>query len=585
MKRLYRVGQILLLLSVLLLSGCTAESDRTEKPSTDWSRGLLLGRANVKEPVALQVDTAKHVHLVWSERVADGQYGLHYAHLNEQGQVLLNEPLSITLPNPRKPQLLLDAEDNLHLAWLSLSENVERLYHVLIGPDGQLTEPLLLSREGEDVDSFRMYLSPDGHLAVVWDGEPQDEQGGVFHSVLGDGSPPTLLIPQGIDPFLRVDDTGTTHLVWLYARGLSARDIFYGTLEGSQIVPAGGQRLTSFEFAESAVYHGPIMGLDTNRVYLIWSVQNLGGGLTPTAAFAYNLSFELGKPSLANPRSLALPTETLLDLTEYTSPYGYSELSILPPQVYGGDFLNAPATVSSQESELPVAFSLLVQSTATSVMEMAMLVLSEGQPVGYQLVSHTPNASIMPAMVADSDLNLHLAWLDTAGFQEFDVYYASTSPETRAWLDRTTGEDVARGAADLAWGFLSAIALVPIAIMWNFPPMMWVILFHIFRGDDDLSKLGAKIAMLIGVIIHSGAKLLFLPGLSAGTPFLQQVPRQWATALSTAVPVLILVLTLAATYIYIRRSERATLLLTYVVFAATDGLLTVLIYAPKLLNP
>ena len=82
MKRLYRVGQILLFLSLLLLSGCAPESDRTEKPLADWSRGLLLGRANVKEPVALQVDTAKHVHLVWSERVADGQFRLHYAHLN-----------------------------------------------------------------------------------------------------------------------------------------------------------------------------------------------------------------------------------------------------------------------------------------------------------------------------------------------------------------------------------------------------------------------------------------------------------------------------------------------------------------------
>lgn len=585
MKRLYRVGQLLLFLSVLLLSGCTPESDRTEKPSTDWSRGLLLGRANVKEPVALQVDTAKQVHLAWSERVASGQYRLHYAHLNEQGQVLFNELLSIDLPNPRKPQLLLDGEDNLHLGWLSLSEKVERLYHVQIGQDGQPTEPLLLSRIGEDVDTFRMYLAPDGHVAFVWSGEPQDEQAGVYHSVLGDGSPPTLLAPQGIDPFALADDAGTTHLIWLYARGFSARDIFYGTLEGSQVVPAGGQKLTSFEFAESAVYYGPRIGLDTNNVYVIWSVQNLGGGLTPTAAFAYNVSFELGKPLLSNPRGLALPAESLPDYAEYTSPYGYSELSILPPKVYGSDFMNAPASVSSQESELPVTFSLLVQSTATSVMELAMLVLSEGQPVGYQLVSHTPNASIMPAMVADSDLNLHLAWLDTAGFQEFDVYYASTSPEARAWLDRTTGDDVARGAADLAWGFISSIALVPIAIMWNFPPMMWVILFHIFRGEDDLSRLGAKIALLIGIIIHSAAKVIFLPGLSAGTPFLQQVPGEWATALSLAVPALILVVALAATYFHIRRSERATLFRTYIVFAATDGLLTVLLYAPKLFNP
>lgn len=584
-QKLYRVGRLLLFLSVLLLSGCSLESDRTEKPSRDWSRGLLLGRANIKEPVALQVDTAKHVHLVWSERVARGQYGMRYARLNEQGQVLLNEPLSITLPNPRKPQLLLDAEDNLHLGWLSLSENVNRLYHAQIGQDGQPTEPLLLSRTGENVDSFQMYLSPDGQIAFVWSGEPPDEQGGVFHSVLADGSPPSLLIPEGIDPYVLVDDSGTSHLVWLYARGLSARDLYYGTLEGSQVVPAEGQKLTSFEFADSAVYYGPIIGLDTDNIYVIWSVQNLGGGLTPTAAFAYNVSFERGKPSLSNPSPLSLPTETLPEYTEYTSPYGISELSLLPPQVYGSDFVNAPALVTNQESELPVTFSLMVQSPATSVMELAMLVLSEGQPVGYQLVSNTPNASIMSTMVADSDLNLHLAWLDTAGFQEFDVHYASTSPEAKTWLDRTTGDDVARGTADLAWGLISAIALVPIAIMWNFPSVMWVILFYIFRGEDDLSQLGAKIAMIIAIIIHSAAKLVFLPGLSAGTPFLQQLPRQWANVTYLAVPVLILVLALTAAYIYIRRSERATLFIAYLVFAITDGLLTVLLYAPELLNP
>jgi hypothetical protein len=509
---------------------------------------------------------------------------MHYAHLDKEGQVLLNERLAITLPSPRKPQLLLDREDNLHLAWLSRTQNEERLYHARIGQDGQPTEPLLLSRKGEDVDSFQMYLSPGGEIAFIWSGTPEDEQEGIFHTVLN-RHPPTLLIPQGIDPFVLVDDSGTSHLVWLYARGLSVRDLYYATLEGAQVVPAGGDRLTSFQFAQSAVYHGPVIGLDTDSVYVIWSVQNLGGGLTPTAAFAYDVSFEPGKPSLSNPRTLGLPPEPIPAYSDYASPYGYSELAILPPGVRGSDFVNAPAAVSNQESELPVAFSMVVQSRATSTLELAMLILSEGQPVGYQLVSSTPNASIMPTMVADSDLDLHLAWLDTAGFQEFDVYYASTSPETKAWLDRLSTVDVARGAADLTWGFVSAIGLLPIAIMWTFPPLLWVILFYIFSGQEDLSELIAKIALLIAIVIHVVSKLVFLPGLSAGTPFLHQVPGEWASTLTLAVPGLILVLALAAMYVYARRAERATLFKAYAVFAATDGLLTVLVYAPKFFNP
>jgi len=368
-------------ISMLLLSGCSVESDRSDKPSDDWSRGLLLGRTGIKQPVALQVDADKHVHLVWCESAADSRDALHYAQLDEQGQVLINEPLGIALPNPRRSQLLVDGEDNLHLAWLSRAEGRQRLYHVLIDQNGQPTQSLLLSREGEDVASFQMYLSAERETEFVWSSQPEvepgKEQGGIFHLVLHDTpSLPTLLIPQGIDPSVLVDNSGTTHLVWLYEKGLSARDIYYATLEGLQIVPAGGQKLTSFEFAESAVYYGPIIGADTHNLYIIWAVQNLGGGLTPTAAYAFYVSFEPGKPSLTNPSSIGLPAESMPEYADYASPYSYSKLVLLPPRVYGSDFVNAPAAVQSQESELPVTFSLIVASPVATAIPALILVLA-----------------------------------------------------------------------------------------------------------------------------------------------------------------------------------------------------------------
>lgn len=574
-----------LLIFVLLLSGCSVKSDRSDKPSDDWSRGLLLGRTGIKQPVALQVDADKHVHLVWCEIADDGGDALHYAQLDQQGQVLVNEPLGIALPNPRKSQLLVDRESNLHLAWLSRTGGRQELYHVLIDQSGQPTEPLLLSREGEDVASFQMYLSAEGETAFVWSSQTEDEQAGIFYFVLHDTSPPTLLIPQGIDPFVLVDKLGTTHLSWLYEKGLSARDIYYATLEGSQVVPAGGQKLADFQFAESAVYHGPVIGVDINNVYVIWAVQNLGGGLTPTAAYAFYVSFETGQPSLTNPRPIGLPTDTMPDYADYASPYGYDKLALLSPSVYSSDFVNAPAAVQSQESELPVTFSLIVVSTADSVMQLAMVVLSEGRPIGYQLAGNTPNASVLSTLVADSDSNLHLAWVDTAGFRQYDVYYASTSPEAKGWLDRTSTDDMVLGAANLLWGIISSIGLIPIAAIWNFPPLMWVVLFYVFSGQEYLDQIGAKIGLLVSIIIYVAAKLLLLPGLSAGTPFLYQVPKEWASIVALAVPVLIFIFALGAICLYARRSERATLFKAFLVFALTDSLLTVVLYAPQLFNP
>ncbi len=572
-------------MSMLLLSGCSVKSDRSDKPSGDWSRGLLLGRTDTKQSVALQVDADKHVHLVWCISSADAGDALHYAHLDEQGQVLLNKSLGINLPNPRKSQLLVDGENNLHLSWLSRAEGRQRLYHVLIDQNGQPTVPLLLSREGENVDSFQMYLSSEREVAFIWASQPESEQEGIFHLVLHNTSFPTLLIPQGVAPSVLIDNSGTTHLVWLYEKGPSNRDVYYATLEGSQVVPDGGQKLTNFQFAGSAVYYGPIIGADTNNIYVIWAVQNLGGGLTPTAAHAFYVSFEPGKPSLTNPSSIGLPAQSMPEYADYASPYGYGKLVFLPPQVYGSDFVNAPAAVRSQESELPVALSLMVASRSESTIQLAMVVFSEGRPIGYQLAGNTSNASVLSTLVADADSNLHVAWIDTAGFRQYDIYYASTSPEAKMWLDRTSSDDIVLGAADLVWGIISGIGLLPIVAIWNFPPVIWVVLFYMFSGREYLEWISTKIGLLVSIIIYCASKLLLLPGLSLGTPFLYQVSSDLRTTLVMAIPVVILLLSLAAIYIYARRSERATIFKAYLVFSLTDGLLTVLLYAPGFFNP
>jgi hypothetical protein len=58
------------------------------------------------------------------------------------------------------------------------------------------------------------------------------------------------------------------------------------------------------------------------------------------------------------------------------------------------------------------------------------------------------------------------------------------------------------------------------------------------------------------------------------------VPPQLSSALVSGVPLLILALAFAAIYAYTRRAERATLFPAFLIFAVTDTLLSLVIYAP-----
>jgi hypothetical protein len=586
----------------LLVSGCGSAYERSGKPAGDWSRGLLLGESNIKQDVALEIDAQRQVHLAWVERTSDRsqEERIHYVRLNQQGQVEVDSPLALGLPRPRSPQFLLDEGNRLHLALLFRTDNRQELYHVRIDAQGEPSDPVRVSREDENVNSFQVYLSADGEQTFIWDSEPADGQAGIYHAVLSEGDTlsPTLLTPNGIEPSVLVEtgsavdrssaDDDTTHLTWLTRSGFSARDVYYATLQDGEVIPREGQRITSFQYAESATYQPPVIGLDTGRVYLIWSVQNLGGGLTPTAADTYYVTFPPGEPEPLDPSTVKLPLDHRPDYDAHTSPYQYAELAPLSPDVFSTDFINAPAVVQRRESELPIVVSLIIESASKQFMQLALTVFEDGEPVGYQLANETQNASVLPTLVADPDASLHLAWLDTAGFRTYKVYYATTAPEAREWLNRVTVEDVGRDAADLAWGILSAIGFLPLTLMWNAPALVWLILFYLFTRQEYLDELGARIGLGVACVIYIVVKTLFLPGLLAGgTPFVYIVPEALAPLMSTLIPISILVLALFGLIIYLRRSkgEAPSLFKGYLVFALVDSGLTAILYAPRFFNP
>ena len=588
---------------LLVLGGCGLTSNRSDKASPDWSRGLRLGATPANRPVALQVDGRGHVHLVWYIG-SEGRETLHYVRLDGQARIVVDRDLDIPTPHPHRPQLLWDGRGNMHLAWIARGEAAGTLFHALLGDDGELlSKPLRLSLPDKEVQSYQMCLGRDGGVEVFWSaGE------GIYHLHLdGRGeiiSPSVLIVPQGTGPTAQVDDSGTVHLAWLQEPYPQVLELYYATFEAPE--PLKGSRLAQFSKATGVSLHGPVLGLDAHNAYIFWSLEKRGGQGAGTAS-CYRVSFPLGQPSAREVSAVRIPPISNPLYIPHQGAYNYRWLA--PPLgEWNSEFVHMPTPLAGQRPELAVALGVKVQPVSKAQLEqiaivqfheeafwpgdrgavaigfrpqvqLALAIFADGELKGYQIATRTRAMSLQPSVAVDSASNLHLAWLETAGFRRFDIYYATTSPQGRARLDRTSPQDVLLRAIDLGWGMLSGLILVPFTVVWIFPPLLWIVLFYVFSGPDDLRTRRAQVALGIAVTLYLGAKLLLLPGLLFYVPFLERVPSPFSSALVLGVPLATLILALTVVYTYARRAEGGSLFKAFIIFLLIDVFLSLALYS------
>ncbi len=560
-----KLAQHSILLAVLLiLGGCTVLSDRSDKPSPDWSRGLRIGVSSLNQPVALQVDGQGHVHLIWYTKGEEAGR-LHYAQLDDQAKITTEKDLAIPLSDPHKPQLLLDKLGNMHLACLARESGVKSLFHLLLGRDGQaLSEPTRLSPSGKEVESYQMCLGQEGQIEVFWVSEE-----GIYNLSLderGDAtSSPALVIPQGTQFSAQADSSGAIHLAWLQEPSPQNHELYYAVFQ--TLKPVTGNKLTQFGTGAHATLYGPVLGLDTDNVYIFWAIEQRAG-LEQGTARAHYVSFPLGQPVPLTPTRIGIADSDFITMPSVAGEQRNELAAVF-------DVWLSPADLRPATAEAPAPLSI-----GKSTMQPVMAVFSKGEMTGYQLAAKTKSISLRSTLVADPTSNLHLAWLDAAGFGRYDVYYASTSPSAKVWLDRTSFQDVLLKVADLILGMLAGVALIPWVVLWLLPPLLWLVLFYVFAGEEELDSKRVKIALGIAIVLYTGTKLVLLPGSFLRIPFLSQALPQLSSVLAIVVPFIIFILALVALYTYRRRAERATLFPAFLVFASTDALLSLAIYAP-----
>ena len=218
------------------------------------------------------------------------------------------------------------------------------------------------------------------------------------------------------------------------------------------------------------------------------------------------------------------------------------------------------------------------------MLQSAAAALQAGQVASQEVVSATAGASMKPCVAVDGQGNLHLVWIDTAGFDRYRVTYASTAPEVHKVLNPVTVAEVVSQALELGFGAVTLIGFLPLYLMWALPAFFVLLIFFLATQEVHIEQRGARIALLVAVGLHIVVVLWTAGGaitrLSSGnlptTPGIFFVVRWLVPLFISGLAVLVMV-------VYIRRKEHPGIFGCFFVFILAEAVLYALLYLTPLL--
>ena len=582
---------LVLLLQVSVLAGCQRSPERSLGASDDWSRGVRLGQAAISGRVGLATDElAQNIYLVWvAEEKQLGAEFLRFVRLDRSGHILQEHDLPIGVDRPTQVEIAVDQHGHLHLTWLDRVAGIRRLFYARLDTSGRLASyPRPVSLPGVMVESYALGLGPSGGVDLFW-GAKEGAQTGLYHARLdtwGQTAAENLhLGVKGFDPAFRTDRHGISHLVWMEEPEYGDHHLHYATFDGERRALSHCSEIARFPAPTGLIAHRPSLGLASDDVYIFWSLERRGGGLSRPSARSSYLAFPLGRPDMAGkPRPVQFPPLNQPRYGAVKSQFRVEQLAS-PAQIrVSSEFVYFPSTSQGRDDELATAFAVQLVGRTRSVIQVVLALWGDGEIKGYQIAGKTRSISLRPTLVADPNGDLHLAWIDTAGFGRYSVYYASTSSEARASLNRIGGQDVVAAITALIWGVVQALTLFPIAMVWLFPPFMLLAIYSFIRAEGDLSRMGSRIMLVVAALVYTGFKYLWRPNWLAAIPLPRSLPSSISNVVTYVAPLVISLLAGVASWAYVKQREFPKLLPAFGVFAGSDALITLLVYAPGILG-
>jgi hypothetical protein len=563
-----------------MLTGCDASQTRTPRASEAWSKGLPLGMTSLNNQVALAVDEDGYVYTVWVGLSQD----LHFVRLDQQAGVVTDRVLDVGTNRPQQPRLVLDADGQLHLTWIDRQGNNRGLFYARLSADGEVLQGAqALSSPDRRVAYSMMALNPvERTLELFWsDNAPS--QPGCYHATLAwSGSvlvPAEDLIPDGLSPAAQVDRQGFVHLAWKTKPEGQAMEFHYAVYDprsrllGPDIRLSQSRLNTSMlDDPVSALYNGPWLGLSDELVYVAWAVESREhGGL---AAFTFYQAFP--QPSLVTGENV---TGFDYVLPEVTS-------AVIPVRLTDPTLTGHPSFLSGQQAQQVLAcYTQDRGPNSLETLQSAVVSLDAGQMDGYQVVGATAGASMQPNVAIDARGYLHLVWIDTAGFEQYRVIYASTAPQVQRVLNRTTVSEVLDRVFSVSFSAVTLIGLLPLYLFWALPSFVVLVGFYLATHATDLSQRQGVVALVAAIVVQMGVKIATTGGLSTwqslggllATPGLGGIIR-WL------VPLVITGLAAGVMVLYVRRTGTDSVISSYLVFLLADAVLFSGVYLAPLLG-
>ena len=573
------VGLILL---ALVATGCGMTSTHIPRASDEWSNGKPVGTAILNNRVGLQVDEAEDgsvsVFMVW----VGLEHKLNFARLNEQAEVVVQKSLDLSSDSAQKPQLLVDSTGQLHLVWLARQEQEAlQLLYARLTTDGEVIgdrsgEAIALSLPEQEVAHSSMVLDPVGRTVEVFWSDSTPSHPGCYHAALDWSgnvvAPAEMLIPDGILPVAQADHEGFVHLAWR----VELEDVpeFHYAVYDPQRRVMGPDTSTGELVTQASVIGGPTsaarfrglrLGLDEGSVYLAWVVEvRQRADLTSSTFYRAFPQPTLSRGDAADAFHYALP-----DVTGEAI------------HVQGADpsLTGQPEFLDGQPPRQVLACYTQVSGPGgAKMLQIAAVDLLDGQVEGQEIVNASHGASLRPTVVMDASGNLHMAWLDTSGFERYQVVYASTSPQAKETLNRVTAYDVVDKALSTVMSILVSFFFTPLILVWMIVPMVWLIAFSWLAENSDTSTLLGRGALGLAMLLQLGTKLSF-PDFLSRFPFtFLQSPSLGLLLGRWIVPVFLAALSAGVAWAYLKRRRSRSIFGAYFIYAIVDSFLTLVVY-------
>jgi hypothetical protein len=567
---------------ILLLAGCTGcglTPEHTDRASQRWSNGKPLDIAILNSPLALQVDEMGHSFVVW----VGPEHRLYLAHLDGRAGLVAQQPLDLELDSPLRPQLVLDTRGHLHLTWLDGGEGGFQLFYAFLSTEGQVFQgPVAMSPPGQPVSRHSMALDPVGQTVEVFWSDDAYGRPGCYHAAVDwSGAvvvPAHLLVADGVWPSAQTDRLGFVHLAWRTHQQV-ADVVFRYAVYDPQRRTLGPDTMAAEPLVQASMFGGPVanaevegpwLGLDKDTVYLAWMLEARQRNQLSTFTFYRAFSQpDLERPEDAAAFDYALP-ETALD-------------AVL---VRGSDpsLTGHPRFLEGQPEQQVLVYYTQVSGPGNMMtMQIASADVHLDQIDEQDVVNATRSASLRPSVAADGQGNLYVAWIDTAGFSRYQVLYASTSERVKAVLNRITTYDVVDRVLTAAMSALSALFFIPIALGWMLLPILLLVVSAWVTKESLVSDSRGPIALGMAIAVHWACKVLLFPAMLSRGPFASLSSPLWGMLLGRWLfPLLLAVLSAGAVWLYLRRRRHQTLFVAYLMFAAIDSVLTLIIYVSPL---